>query len=45
MHDVLVVGAGPTGMAIAAALSATGLRVAGLAAALPKAPPRAVLWR
>jgi lycopene beta-cyclase len=38
MHDVLVVGAGPTGMAIAAALSATGLRVAGLAAAPPTKP-------
>jgi lycopene beta-cyclase len=38
MHDVLVVGAGPTGMAIAAALSATGLRVVGLSAAPPTKP-------
>ncbi|MCS6839652.1 MAG: lycopene cyclase family protein [Roseiflexus sp.] len=35
MDDVLVVGAGPTGLAIAAALSETGLRVAGLSATAP----------
>lgn len=38
MHDVLVVGAGPTGIAIAAALGATGLRVAGLSATPPTKP-------
>lgn len=38
MNDVLVVGAGPTGLAIAAALSETGLRVAGLAAGSPARP-------
>ncbi len=38
VDDVLVVGAGPTGLAIAAALSETGLRVAGLGAALPAKP-------
>ncbi len=38
VDDVLVVGAGPTGLAIAAALSETGLRVAGLSAAPPTKP-------
>ncbi|MGQ9827414.1 MAG: lycopene beta cyclase [Roseiflexus sp.] len=38
IHDVLVVGAGPTGMAIAAALGAAGLHVAGLSAAPPTRP-------
>lgn len=38
MDDVLVVGAGPTGLAIAAALSDTGLRVAGLSATAPTKP-------
>jgi lycopene beta-cyclase len=40
MDDVLVVGAGPAGLAIAAALCGQGLRVAGLAPAPPDAP-----WR
>ncbi len=35
---MLVVGAGPTGLAIAAALSETGLRVAGLSAVAPTKP-------
>lgn len=35
---MLVVGAGPTGLAIAAALSETGLRVAGLSAMAPTKP-------
>lgn len=38
MHDVLVVGAGPAGLAIAAALAETGLRVAGVAPAEPDTP-------
>ncbi|MEN9935601.1 MAG: hypothetical protein RLZZ387_2180 [Chloroflexota bacterium] len=38
MDDVLVVGAGPAGLAIAASLCAAGLRVAGLTPADPGAP-------
>lgn len=38
MYDVLVIGAGPAGLAVAAALCGQGLRVAGLAPALPDAP-------
>jgi len=35
VHDILVIGAGPTGLAIAAALGEAGLRVAGLSATSP----------
>ncbi|MBX2998977.1 MAG: lycopene cyclase family protein [Caldilineaceae bacterium] len=38
MYDLLVIGAGPAGMALAAALSKTGLRVAGLTPGDPAAP-------
>ncbi|HWQ15615.1 MAG TPA: lycopene cyclase family protein, partial [Roseiflexaceae bacterium] len=38
MDDALVVGAGPAGLAIAAALCEAGLRVAGLAPRAPDAP-------
>jgi lycopene beta-cyclase len=38
MYDVLVIGAGPAGTALAAALNHAGLRVAGLTSADPAAP-------
>ncbi len=38
MHDVLVIGSGPAGTALAAALNRAGLRVAGLTPADPWAP-------
>ncbi|MCB0113064.1 MAG: tryptophan 7-halogenase, partial [Caldilineaceae bacterium] len=38
MYDILIVGAGPAGTALAAALNRAGLRVAGLTPADPAAP-------
>jgi lycopene beta-cyclase len=47
MEDVLVIGAGPAGLAIAAALGQAGLHVGGLAPGRPDAPwaPTYGIWR